>query len=62
MNNPMQMINKLIGTNVNPIFRDLIQKALNGDSKGVETFARNMCKEKGIDFDSEFAKFMNNFK
>lgn len=62
MNNPIQMINKLLGTNVNPIFRDLIQKAQNGDSKGVETFARNMCKEKGIDFDSEFAKFMNNFK
>lgn len=24
----------------------------------VENFARNMCKERGVDFDTEFKKFM----
>ena len=55
----MLMMNKL---NNNPMFRDLIQKAQKGDRQGVENFARNICKERGIDFDKEFANFMSNFK
>ena len=55
----MLMINKL---NSNPMFRDLIQKAQKGDKQSVENFARNICKERGIDFDKEFANFMSNFK
>jgi hypothetical protein len=60
--NPMQIINNFISKNTNPIFKDLISKAQSGDTKSVENFARNMCKEKGVDFDKEFAKFMTNFK
>lgn len=55
----MLIMNKL---NINPMFRDLIQKAQKGDKQGVENFARNICKERGIDFDKEFANFMSNFK
>lgn len=55
----MLMMNKL---NNNPMFRDLIQKAQKGDKQSVENFARNICKERGIDFDKEFANFMSNFK
>lgn len=55
----MLMMNKL---NSNPMFRDLIQKAQKGDKQSVENFARNICKERGIDFDKEFANFMSNFK
>lgn len=55
----MLMMNKL---NNNPVFRDLIQKAQKGDKQSVENFARNICKERGIDFDKEFANFMSNFK
>ena len=55
----MLMMNKL---NANPMFRDLIQKAQRGDRQSVENFARNICKERGIDFDKEFANFMSNFK
>ena len=62
MNNPMQMLNSLISRNTNPIIKDLVQKAQSGDAKSVEQFARNMCKEKGVDFDKEFTKFMSNFK
>ena len=60
MNNPMQIISRFMGTN--PIIKDLVEKAQKGDSKSVENFARNLCKEKGIDFDKEFAQFMSNFK
>ena len=64
MNNPidrikMMMIRKLGN---NPMFKDLIMKAQNGDKQSVETFARNVCKERGIDFDKEFSQFMNNFR
>ena len=55
----MLMMNKL---NNNTMFRDLIDKAQKGDRQGVENFARNICKERGIDFDKEFANFMRNFK
>lgn len=55
----MLIMNKL---NNNPMFRDLIDKAQKGDRQSVENFARNICKEKGIDFDKEFRAFMSNFK
>lgn len=55
----MLMMNKLSN---NPMFRDLIQKAQRGDKQSVENFARNICKERGIDFDKEFANFMSNFR
>ena len=41
----------------NPILNNVIGMAKNGDTQGVETFARNICKQKGIDFDTEYSKF-----
>ena len=41
---------------------NLMQMANSGNNKGIENFARNVCKEKGIDFDKEFNSFMNDFK
>ena len=55
----MLIMNKL---NNNPMFRDLIQKAQRGDKQSIENFARNICKERGMDFDKEFANFMSNFR
>lgn len=46
----------------NPILNNVITMAQNGDTKGVETFARNICKQKGLDFDTEFSKFKNTLK
>lgn len=46
----------------NPILSNVMTMAQNGDTKGVETFARNICKQKGLDFDTEFNKFKNNLK
>ena len=46
----------------NPILTNIISMAQNGNTNGVETFARNICKQRGLDFDSEFSKFKNSFK
>ena len=59
---PQQMISQLLGGNSNPMINNLMQLAQKGDRQEIENFARNYCKERNIDFDSEFAKFMNNFK
>ena len=64
MNNPIQMLkNMIMNKHINnPILKEVINKAQNGDSKGVEEFARNLFKEQGRDFDKEFNQFMSNFK
>ena len=57
MKNPQQFLQKMMGNNIvmkNPIARNAIQMAQNGDSKGIEQMARNLCKEKGIDADKAF--------
>lgn len=46
----------------NPILSNVINMAQKGDEKGVETFARNICKQKGIDFDKEYGKFRETLK
>lgn len=58
--NPQEIINKMVGNNA--ILLDLITKAKNGDTNSIESFARNLYKENGRDFDKEFAQFMSNFK
>lgn len=62
--NPVQMLKNMIMSKQinNPILKEVIQKAQNGDSKGVEEFARNLYKEQNRDFDKEFGEFMKNFK
>jgi len=46
----------------NPILGNVISMAQNGDTKSVENFARNICKQRGLDFDSEFEKFKNTLR
>ena len=62
MNNQMEIIKMFMQKNNNPMMNNLIQMAQRGDTKGVENFARNLCKEKGLDFDKEFTAFMSQFK
>lgn len=59
---PEQLILSMLGNNVNPMFNNLMNMAKQGDNKSVENIARNMCKEKGVDFDKEFNTFMQNVK
>ena len=57
---PKGILNKM---NINnPILNNVINMAQNGNTKGVETFARNICKQRGLDFDTEFNKFRETFK
>ena len=60
--NPQQMVMNMVKNNSNPIFKNLIEMAEKGDTKGVEEFARNMYKEQGKDYDKEFSDFMNTIK
>ena len=60
--NPMQIIQHLMSKNTNPMFTNVIKMAQEGNREGVEQFARNICKERSIDFDKEFSAFMKNIK
>lgn len=62
--NPIQMLKNMIMNKQlnNPVLKEVITKAQNGDAKGVEEFARNFLKDQGRDFDKEFGEFMKNFK
>ena len=43
-----------------PIAKNLLQLAQNNDKAGIESVARNIAKEKGVDFDTEFTNFKKN--
>ena len=46
----------------NPMMNNLIQMAKAGNTQNIETFARNLFREQGRDFDTEFEEFKKNFK
>lgn len=54
---PKGIVKNLVGNN--PIFNNLIEMAEKGNNADVETFARNMLKERGLDFDKEMANMKN---
>ena len=56
------LMNFIQRSNSNPMINNLIKEAQNGNFQQVENFARNMFKEQGRDFDTEFNQFKNQFK
>ena len=56
--NPQQFVMNMLGQNQTPIGMQLINLAKTGDKTQIENFARNICKERRIDFDKQFAEFM----
>lgn len=60
--NPQQIAMSMLTQNMNPLLANVIQMAQDGDKDGVEQFARNLCKERGLNFDKEFNDFVKNFK
>lgn len=51
---PQQFLQSMIGNSQvmrNPMAKNAIGMAQNGDTKGVEQMARNLCREKGINPD-----------
>ena len=59
--NMKQMVLGMLKNNSNPIFANLVNLAEQNNTKELEKFARNYCKEQGRDFDKEFANFQNMF-
>ena len=62
--NPQQLLMSIMEQGPaaqNPMFSNLLSLAKNGKGKEIETIARNMAKEKGMDFDKEFNAFKQMF-
>lgn len=57
---PKGIVKQIAGNN--PILGNLINMAEKGDNQGVENFARNMLKERGMNLDEELSKFKNTLK
>lgn len=62
MKNPQQAVMQLLETSNNPMAKNVLEMAKNGDTKAIESFARNVSKEKGINFDENIATLQNFFK
>ena len=56
--NPKQFVMNMLGQNQTPMSVQLMNLAKTGDKTQIENFARNVCKERGMDFDKFFAEFM----
>ena len=44
-----------------PMGQNLLNLARNGQTQDIETFARNFCQSRGVDFDSAFAAFKQKY-
>lgn len=60
--NMQQAFMQNLNNNKNPMIKNLMQMYKGGNNSSIEAFARNICKERGINFDNEFAEFMKNFR
>ena len=60
--NPQQFVINMLGQNQTPIGAQLMNLAKTGDKTQIENFARNICKERNIDFDKQFAEFMKQIR
>lgn len=57
--NPEQMMLNLLASNMqnSPIGENLLALAKNNKTAEIEQVARNLCKQRGVDFDKEFKVF-----
>lgn len=56
--NPQQLMLSFLQAEANnPFGANLLNLAKNGQTAEIEKIARNMCKERGVDFDQEFSNF-----
>ena len=62
--NPQQILQQMMGNNQimsNPLIKNAMQMAQNGDMQGVEKMARNLCNEKGINADDMMNQIKRKF-
>ena len=57
--NPQQLVMSLLQGEMGntPMGQNLLSLVQKGDSSQIEEIARNICKQKGVDFDKEFSAF-----
>ena len=58
--NPQQVMLSVLERGVaegNPVMTNLLNLAKQNRTADIEQFARNICAERGIDFDKEFTSF-----
>jgi hypothetical protein len=61
--NPQQLMLKIFESNLsasNPVAANLVELAKQNRTADIEKIARNLCAERGIDFDKEFNNFKSN--
>lgn len=61
--NPQQVLINILENGVaenNPIMANLLDLAKHNRTADIERVARNLCKERGLDFDKEFNNFKSN--
>ena len=61
--NPQQIVLSILEEGVaanNPVAANLLNLAKNNRTADIERVARNLCAERGIDFDKEFNNFKSN--
>lgn len=61
--NPQQMVMSMLeqSTQSNPIAKNIYSLARQGNYAEIEKIARNMTRERGLDFDKEFNSFKQMF-
>ena len=62
--NPQQLLSNILqqqGQN-NPILNNAVNLAKNGNTSGLEMLARNLAQQRGLDFDTQFTNFKNQFR
>ena len=62
--NPQQLLMNVLQSqqNNNPIIQNASNLAQNGNISALEMLARNLARQKGLDFDKEFSNFKNYFQ
>ena len=63
--NPQEMVMSMLKQTAqtgNPMATNLINLINSGDMQGIERLARNVARERGIDFDKEFNSFKQMFR
>lgn len=63
--NPQEIVMNMLRQNAtdgNPMAQNLLQMVNNRDIQGIENMARNVAKERGVDYDKEFNNFKQMFR
>ena len=55
--NPQQLIMNFLQNQSSPMGQNLLKLAQSQNANALEQIARNMCAQKGLDFDKEFTAF-----